>query len=54
MLQRLTGNDKFVNRCLEERDFGEIVEVGLLHEIFNTVRAKTQIAGLDEVRPPIP
>ena len=39
MLQRLTDNDKFVNRCLEEKDFGEIVEVGLLHEIFNTVRA---------------
>ncbi len=38
MLKRLTGNDKFVNRCLNEKDFGEIVEVGLLHLIFDTVR----------------
>ena len=45
MLQRLTGNDKFVNRCLEEKDFGEIVEVGLLHEIFNTVRTATSGHG---------
>ncbi|WP_419855298.1 type I restriction endonuclease subunit R [Candidatus Poriferisodalis sp.] len=39
MLRRLTGNDKFVNRCLDEKDFGEIVEVGLLNEIFATVHA---------------
>ncbi len=39
MLQRLTGNDKFVNRCLEEKDFGEVVEIGLLSEIFAAVHA---------------
>ena len=40
MLARLTGNDKFVNRCLEEKDFGEIVETGLLNEIFATAHAE--------------
>jgi len=39
MLKRLTGNDEFVNKCLNNKDFGEIVEVGLLNEIFATVRS---------------
>ena len=41
MLARLAGNDKFVNRCLEEQDFGEIVEIGLLNEIFATAHSKS-------------
>ena len=39
MLTRLAGNDKFVNRCLNEADFGEVVEIGLLQEIFGSVQA---------------
>ena len=45
MLARLTGNDKFVNRCLEEKDFGEIVEVGLLNEIFAAVHVDQRKFG---------
>ncbi|WP_420627025.1 type I restriction endonuclease subunit R [Candidatus Poriferisodalis sp.] len=41
MLKRLAGNDEIVNRCLNDKDFGEVVEVGLLHEIFDAVHAKT-------------
>ena len=42
MLERLTENEAFVNRCLEEKDFGEIVETGILNEIFAMAHTGSQ------------
>ena len=42
MLERLADNEAFVNRCLGEKDFGEIVEAGVLNEIFAMAHTGSQ------------
>ncbi len=39
MLTRLAENDSIVNRCLNDEEFGEVVEVGLLQDVHGNVLA---------------
>ena len=42
MLERLAGNEAFVNRCHSETDVGDVVDYGLMQAIFGSARAMTQ------------
>ena len=39
MLERMAGNDEFVNRCLSDDDFKRIIFGGLAKELFESLRS---------------
>ena len=41
MLERMAGNDQFVNRCLSDPDFKTVIFGGLAKELFTAIRGET-------------
>ena len=41
MLERMAGNDQFVNRCLSDPDFKTVIFGGLAKELFTAIRSET-------------
>ena len=41
MLERMAGNDQFVNRCLSDHDFKTVIFGGLAKELFTAIRGET-------------
>jgi len=46
MLERMAGNDEFVNRCLSDPDFRAVIFGGLARELFETLRSESSGHGL--------
>ena len=41
MLERMAGNDQFVNRCLSDPDFRTVIFGGLAKELFTAIHGET-------------
>ena len=43
MLERMAGNDQFVNRCLNDPDFRTVIFGGLAKELFEAIRDESAV-----------